>query len=622
MPGDRPRFPPRWLLVGVLTAAYLLAMGPMPLLNDSSRDLLLGRDGWHHGVFSGCQTSFPGIKHGTLWVRLLAATFALGMGPVGQQIVGMALAVLAVVAFDRGVRRDFGEGVGWLATALFVPMMVITFSYPAATNGYLGPPLLVAATWALLDVATTGSTRAAVLGGISLAFAAELHPVMLLVLPVYLVLVLMTCDRPIRALFVGAASGTAVALILSSDSWLYDAGNLAGERWSVVLVAVALAAAFALSFAGRRRWLALDVERRRFLLLVAIVATVLGEIVAASVATGQVLSNGSAFMFPFPAFTILVALRLRRWWARGRSWRAAAIAVPATVAGLRFAVVVVWGLGVATGTVSSPNYSMRQAEVLARYFWSRGYTLPDVQRHLRAPGGFELFSAIAAFAPTPDGPLERPMRDLRVLTFAKSNGPEGPIPAGGEEVDLGFGRVAWVLPIESWVRMAPSRVCFEPPADTAAEDCVEIASDSVAYTGSYVDLHERPLPALREARYRDMKSPRRFQRFKWELPVEITGDDSERDFALVGLIATPWVIERVEGVAYSGTLPARHVVLQRGAARTGRIVLAPLPSEMTLKDYPPDFLETRPEEGALRQSLQRLPPLGRYICAAIGNCPA
>ena len=91
---------------------------------------------------------------------------------------------------------------------------------------------------------------------------------------------------------------------------------------------------------------------------------------------------------------------------------------------------------------------------------------------------------------------------------------------------------------------------------------------------------------------------------------------------LVGLIGVPpWRIERVEGVAYRGTLPARHVVLERSGARSGRLVLAAMPSTMTLKDYPPDFLETRPEEAALRRSLQRLPPLGRRACEPNGTCP-
>ncbi|MFN8641325.1 MAG: hypothetical protein U0802_06580 [Candidatus Binatia bacterium] len=42
---------------------------------------------------------------------------------------------------------------------------------------------------------------------------------------------------------------------------------------------------------------------------------------------------------------------------------------------------------------------------------------------------------------------------------------------------------------------------------------------------------------------------------------------------------------------------------------------------MFLKDYPPDFLETGSEEGALRRSLRVLPPFGAAICAKVGTCP-
>jgi len=46
--------------VGLLTAAYLIAIGGMmPVINDSSRDRLLARDGLASGVFIGSPTSFP-----------------------------------------------------------------------------------------------------------------------------------------------------------------------------------------------------------------------------------------------------------------------------------------------------------------------------------------------------------------------------------------------------------------------------------------------------------------------------------------------------------------------------------------------------------------------------------
>lgn len=619
--GGRPRWSAHVLWVALLTAAYMVAIGGfMPVVNDSSRDMLLGRDGWAHGVFTGCQTSFPGIQHGSLWVRLLAGTYAVGLGAVGQQLIGLVLTVLSVCAFDWGVRRHFGEGIGWLAVGVFVPLIIVAISYPIATNGYLGPPVLVASTLALLYVATSGSTLAACVCGGSLALAAELHPVTLLSLPVFVCVVSMSCERPVRALLLSVVTGVGLAMTLSPDSWLHNARTIVHQRWSMVLVATVLVLACVVSGAGRRRWRALAIDQRRLLVLVAIVSSVVMQVVAASVATGRVLSNGSGFMFPVPALVILVALGLRRWRAFSALGRLGAIGIPVLLLSARALVTAVWWSGVATGTVSAPTYSMREAESLARYFWAIGYTFPDVQRHLRGPQGFELVNAIAAFAPSAEGPLERPLRDVRVVTFSKRNQPDAAIPEGGMAVDLRFGRLAWILPLEAWVRVAPSRACFEPWTAAGAGNCVDIVAESIAYTGWYRDLHERPLPALREARTR-RSSPPHGPRFKWELPIEITGDDPERHFELVGLIATPWVIERVEDVAYRGELPGRHVVLERGGKLSGRIVLAPLPSDMTLKDYPPDFLETRPGEEALRRSLQRLPPLGRFICETVGSCP-
>jgi hypothetical protein len=198
------------------------------------------------------------------------------------------------------------------------------------------------------------------------------------------------------------------------------------------------------------------------------------------------------------------------------------------------------------------------------------------------------------------------------------------MPAGGEELDLGRGRRAWILPLDGWVRLAPSRACFAPERATANDaDCVDIESDSIGYTGRYRDLYDRTFPAFRAAlRDASRAAAPAGRRHTWVLPIEITGSDPERHVDIVGLVGVaPWRIERVEGVAYRGKLPARHVVLERGGRSSGRLVLAAAPSQMSLKEYPPDFLETRPEEAALRRSLRRLPPLGHRICESVGTCP-
>jgi hypothetical protein len=217
------------------------------------------------------------------------------------------------------------------------------------------------------------------------------------------------------------------------------------------------------------------------------------------------------------------------------------------------------------------------------------------------------------------------MPDLRVLTFSEPYRPDGSMPEGGTEIDFGRRRHAWILPLDGWVRLAPSRACFEPLSATApGAECIDIASDSIAYTGRYRSLYERMFPAVQDA-LRRVNGPSAFhdRRLTWELPIEITGDDRERHVDIAGILGVaPWMIARVDGVAYRGSLPARHVVLEQSGERSGRLVLAPAPGPMALKSYPPDFLETRPEERALRQSLRRLPPLGRWVCESNGTCPA
>ncbi|MBX3026794.1 hypothetical protein KF840_17950 [bacterium] len=613
----------RGLAIAILSTAYLLAVaGEIPVYEETNLAMLLARDGLASGRFEGNATTFAGLRTGTLMIRCFAAVLASGLGMVAlQMIVAMAWGV-SMAVFDRGVRRWFGADVGWTPVGILLPLLVVAAAFPLADTGYLGAPVLVASTLTLLQVAAGGSSLAAAACGASLALAAEMHPVLLLGVPVFLVTTWMSCPRPFRALSAGVASGVAMALAASFHTWIDNARALLMTPWTVPLIAGAAGCGLAIATWGRRRWLALAVERRLVLLLVGTVAFNAAAIIAASAAARSLLLRPHYVLFSLPALAILAALALRRWRARGGVGRFAAPALPLALLAIELGVGIGWRLGVATGTPAAPTYRMREAETLARHFWSAGYVFPDVQRHLRGPQGLELMGAISAFAPSADAAPERPMPDLRVLAFSQSNRPDGPLPAGGTELDLGRGRRAWILPLDGWVRLAPSRVCLEPLAATGVPDCIDIDSDAIAYTGRYRDLYQRIFPAFQAALARQEPAVARDRRFAWELPIEITGSDRERHVDIVGLIGVaPWRIVRVDGVDYRGALPARHVVLERGGARSGRLVLAADPSPMALKNYPPDFIETRPDEGALRASLRRLPPLGRRICESVGTCP-
>ena len=222
----------RAVCIAMLTVAYMGAVGgEMPVYNDTTQDMLLARDGVAFGTFAGgSTTTFPGIRMGELWVRILAFTFALGLGPVTQQAIAMVLAGLSIALFDRAIRRYFGDDIGWAPVAVLLPLMLVSIFYPIATQGYLGAPALVSSTLALLYVTTSGSTLAACVAGASLAFGAELHPVMLLGVPVFVVTVAMSCRQPALALPLAIASGIAAALAMSFHGWIGNAQTHPSQR--------------------------------------------------------------------------------------------------------------------------------------------------------------------------------------------------------------------------------------------------------------------------------------------------------------------------------------------------------------------------------------------------------
>src|SRR5437773_2168222 len=91
--GNHPRSV-RILGVAACTAAYLAALDlEPPIHKDTARDMLLARDGLAFGIFEGCNAAFDQFRQGILWIRFLALTFALGIGPVGQQTICAGLLV-------------------------------------------------------------------------------------------------------------------------------------------------------------------------------------------------------------------------------------------------------------------------------------------------------------------------------------------------------------------------------------------------------------------------------------------------------------------------------------------------------------------------------------------------
>lgn len=612
----------RALAVAALAGAYLTLLGlEPPIHKDSSRDMLLARDGLEFGIFDGCSAAFGDFRQGVLWIRFLALTFAAGLGPVGQHAILAVLLVSSVCLLDRTAIDHFGEDLGWAPAAVFLALLLVATGYPNLWNPIFAPLGIACLTLALLQVVTRGSSVAACASGASLALAAEGHPAALLTAPVVVAAVCLSCRRPVRVLFASILAGALPSFAASSSSWLHNGRAMLLTPWYVPLIAVGLAGAVGAGVTLRGGWLALALERRRRWLLAMIVASVVVQAAAASALSHTVLFSPQYYLSTLPALAILIGLGLRRIRVRFGLWgRALAAAIVACLLLVPVSAAMAWRFGISAGFASVPNYSMREARILASWFWTAGYTFPDLQRHLRGPDGFVLIASMAPFATEPNGSVERPMEDLRVLAFAGPNEPPGGLPAGGRDVDLGYGRRAWILPIDGWVRLAPARVCFTAQTGGHASFCADVASSSIPYPGRYRDLAFPALGGVHDASDRLRAAlGEHSMKTTWELPVVIDGEDTEREFDLVGVIGAPWVIERVEGVRHRGATPSRHVVLERGGGTSGRIVLSSTVNPW--QDYPPDFLETRPGEAALRHSLRQLPPFGDSVCRRLGTCP-
>jgi hypothetical protein len=242
-----------------------------------------------HGVriFEGGEASFGGFRQGVLWPRLLALTMALGFGPAGQHPIMAALLTVSVCLFDRTVLDRFGEDIGWVPTAMYLPLLVVAVGYPNLWHPEVAALPVALLLLALLQLVTRHTAAAA--SGASLALAAEASPTSLLIAPVVVLMSLMSCPRPIRSLALSALSAIVPSLAFSYTTWVFDGRALLQEPWYIPLLALALSGGFMLANVFGRPWLALTVERRRRWLLFIMVGCVGALSVAASILSGRIL---------------------------------------------------------------------------------------------------------------------------------------------------------------------------------------------------------------------------------------------------------------------------------------------------------------------------------------------
>ncbi len=608
----------RSAIVAGLCAAYLIAMGAEPTSHaDTARDILLARDGLATGVYQGCASSFGTFRQGALWVRAIAASLVMGLGPVGQHFAIALWLIAGVTAFDHMVRKHFGSAIDWRSTAIFFALTILAVGYPNLWNPTIASFAVVLLTWALLEVATRGSHVSAVAAGAALALCAEASWSAFMMAPVVGLAVVVACIRPLLGL-VGAAIGCLIpSLAWSYPTWVVNSQALLRESWQLPFVAVGGLLGLISGLAMRRRWGALPVESRRRWMIGSMVVSIAALTLAASLLANRLLISPQYLFTALPSAVILTSLALSTGAGTPRRGSVAS-AITLTILAIPITAAWVWYFGI-SGGASIPNYSMREAKILADHFYGAGFSFHDVQRHLRGPDSLALMYSIAAYAPDASPQPTRDLADVRVLAGVDRSTlaalPNGVI----QRVDLGRRRTARLVPIDGWIGLAPSRVCYSAIEPQTLE-CAEVPNPSVPISGSFSDLIFPSFPGIYDA-YRRFteRVPGQVPTVRWELPINVRGTDSARHVQLASIIAPPWRIERVKGVAFRGRLPSRSVVIERGGGVSGQLVVS---AKVTPnREYPPEILETRPQEVAIRRIVEQLPPAGPFICSALDTCP-
>lgn len=176
------------------------------------------------------------------------------------------------------------------------------------------------------------------------------------------------------------------------------------------------------------------------------------------------------------------------------------------------------------------------------------------------------------------------------------------LPEGWQSVELSRGKKAILGPLDGWVRDDRVRICVGS-RKTACHD-VRAPAD-----GRRESLAAWALPRLDEGPIA------RRDRVTFALPIRITGSDTERMVQLTMFARGRWWIDRITGVDHEIAPDRQRATLRASGSRTGSIVFG-YDGSYGDRPYLPSYLETRPEEGAIR-SVLHLPPFLRWLCAKV-----
>ena len=559
------------LLVLAGTIFSLVAMAPdeLPVVQDTSRDLVLARRCVEGGrcLAMGASTSVEELHQGAAWMWHVATLQSLGANPHGIQAISFLAIAIALALLMFAGETEVGPGAGLLAAAA-------TLVYIGATGGEFytqwNPSLmLLPATllhYALLHAARFRSFIFYIASALCLSVMVQLHPVAMIDVP--LVLLVFALFRPPRWPLVLATAVAVFVGSLLSMSWdaVFQAGTAlqalsadvrgsgSGEAMPLGYLAYVVVAA---GLTGLRlaSLETSDNQARRQTLVLGIIATGAGAaVVTLALVSGRIQFHRYLIMC-IPGLALLAGAApqaLRNLLARYRGFRprlpALRLSARPAMAVLFVVTVALCSLALArTEENSDTVYSYRDAAAAARgleTFGIRSYE--QAARQVRAPALFYLLSGLQVYLgqDEPNGHRDGPM----VTVLRSSLPPLEPTPDGWWAERTGE---------HSWIYVFAAGQALDWSGLDVAFHTGNDALPNVTYVATGVGLDPHHVePGIPQ--YEGMTLRRGWDRLYARLPIRV---ESNRALILMPYVHLPQHGNRAEILRITGMA---HSISDRG----------------------------------------------------------
>jgi hypothetical protein len=591
--------PPGGAVVIFMLSFVLLALlvGAPPIHEDTARDLLLARDCVDAGrcAMAGPHASFAGLTQGALWGHLLEVCRTLGLALRGSRYVVLALHAASAALVYGIPRRMCGWPAGLAAWGLYLAMSSYTSELPILFNSGALPLPLALFYVCLSSLAIDGEVLASAGAGVALGLAVDTHVVAAVLVPFFFGVVVAVARRPLVAT-AAAIFAVVVPLLVSSPRAVVADATLLASAWAPSAGVLALSLVVGLSL-RRRAKTARPVTRSRAVLAAAcIFSTAL--FAGARIVTGHGLEPRYFAVLAAPA-----AIFVGAWLVQGfRGEPGLEIRIRRTNAVVALAGLTLLGFLMARSARSRRSWNAFDAEVLARDLYARGWSYPDLFRHLRGPDAGLLVAALAPYGPPPPASRENPKgpTDLLVAKVQRSLLPAS-VPTEWDVVDLGGSAAAVMRPLVSWIDLSALTLCQTESG--APLPCQHVDLDVLdPDEGARGTVAQRAYPTLLPTPSEpDTRAGAPLGPLRCSIEVRVHASSPARVLTLVDT-TMPWRIERALGVRYAGTLPGREVTLEgEGDGTIVFLVDVPAGSVGRFRRWLPSFVETSQAEISLRK---------------------